>query len=106
MLGRPQSRSGRSGEEKNPVLPGFELRLLDRPAHSQLLYRLRFLALKFYPYVKIIKVLNDSSEYIKVTLVSGKYSTEAVASHSEGVRFKSLSGEKLKFCGFTQSLLE
>jgi hypothetical protein len=41
MLGGPQSRPGRRGEENIFTLPGLELRPLGRPARSQSLYRLR-----------------------------------------------------------------
>jgi hypothetical protein len=38
----PQSPSGRLEKSKFLTLPGIELRLLGRPAHSQSLYRLRY----------------------------------------------------------------
>jgi hypothetical protein len=42
-LGRPQSRSGRGGEEKNSQSsPGIEPHNPDRPARSPALYRLSY----------------------------------------------------------------
>jgi hypothetical protein len=42
MLGGPQSRYGRRGEENLFTLPGLKLRSLGRPIRSQSQYRLRY----------------------------------------------------------------
>jgi hypothetical protein len=51
-LGRPQNRSGRSGEQKNPALRGLEHRPFGCQARSQLLYRLCYSGSKYEVYFR------------------------------------------------------